>query len=138
MTDEDKPDLEIGSHDEGPAARIKKLWEGLKISARTSAQTAWQIGEILEQQTLLLKYGDWERWFRSSQFEFDIRTARRYRKLYRDWPDGADNLSGVTEGYLRLPDLDEEATTAKIFPLPPPEAAAKPVRQGRPPSNQRL
>jgi hypothetical protein len=106
---------EVGSKEEGPAERIKKLFEGFKISARTSAVAAWNIGKILEEQFLLLdqqKYGQREKWFNESGFEFNIRTANRWRKLYKDYPLQTDCPNLLTDAYW-LTDKEETPKTSK-------------------------
>jgi hypothetical protein len=128
-----QPDLEIGSQEMEPAQRIKELYVGLKVSARTSAEAAWQIGKILEEQAVALqlsKYGNWEKWFNDSVFEFKIRTAYRWRSLFRKYAEGSDKLSEVTQTFLALE--EEHPTETETKPKVPKKPTKKAINTVKP------
>jgi hypothetical protein len=65
------------------AEEINALHDKFIRAARTSLEDAILIGEKLTEKKSKLKHGEWFSWF-DSNIRFSLKTADRYRAIYKD------------------------------------------------------
>jgi ParB family chromosome partitioning protein len=111
---------------------INVLHERLTGLARTSLETAIEIGELLTRQKAELKHGEWLPWCREN-LKFSRQTADNYRRLYDDRGKllNVGNLE-LSEAYRLLSqpsEAQEEEPQADIYfaDLTEPEPEPEPI-----------
>jgi hypothetical protein len=97
---------------------INVLHERLTGLARTSLETAIEIGQLLARQKAELKHGEWLPWCREN-LKFGVEQASRYMRLHREKLkfDPESNL-GVMEAYRLLSqpsEAQEEEPQAEVY-----------------------
>jgi hypothetical protein len=122
--------VEVGSQEVGPAERIKQLYEGVKISYRTTVDTAWEIGNILNQQKEILGHGKFGKWFEEIDPGFGRTIGSYWMKMAKDPKDKFSNIENLTEAYKLLfpPQKEREEQQAENRREPRKVESEKPLK----------
>ena len=105
------------------STEINTLHDKLCGLARTSLETAIEIGELLTRQKAALKHGEWIPWCRQN-LSFDRTTAFRYMKIFSGRGMLQAATFGTTEAY-RL--LSQPAAESEDLDLLESEPEAEPI-----------